>query len=367
MMRHAMTTRRKLRSLSLAGFFIASGSAADAAPSAGVELAWSAPSGCPSRDDVVADVERILDGPPSRHVSAQATVAELGPARWRVLIATNVDGVSGERTLESDSCASLAKGAALVLAWAIDPERSRATVPAAPAGLPDATPPLTIPTPPEEGPPPLPSTAKAPASRSPPPPTTAEPAPRNPSKRAGGQRWPVQASVIADASGDLGVLPEAGLGVEVGAGVLAGPLRFEVLGSDWLSQNVTSAAAPTSGQGATLHFLEGALRGCFRFPRGALELDPCVGAGVVVANSVGFRESSTESSSEAWFVTHADVLGTWRFAGPLALRATLGLIVPFSHPVFDITDMNGTQRLSVLHEEAAVGGRVTLGMEAHFP
>jgi hypothetical protein len=305
-----------------------------------VSLAWNAPTGCPSGESVVADVKTILGGPTPHRVTARADVTQLGPEHWSVHVATDVDGTQGERTLEADSCTSLAKATALILAWAVDPVKARAAMAAKQAG--------------PTAPSPAPAAAGSP-----------ERTPSTPSSPL-----PLAAVVAVSAMGDLGTLQSPGGGVQLALGALVGPMRFELLGDDWGTQDVWGQG---DAVGTHVHLLDGALRACFRWqmaPR--FELDPCAGAGLVVASSSGYPSSSptfiAAKNSGDWATLHADFLAAWRIAGPFALRATVGAEAPLTHPDFFFYVTSGqTTTPKSLYTLGSVGGAATLGVEAHFP
>jgi hypothetical protein len=187
---------------------------------------------------------------------------------------------------------------------------------------------------------------------------------------------PVKAIVAVSAAGDLGTLPGPGFGGEVVIGALLGPLRVELAGTDWLSQDVT-AAEPIAGatQGAHIHLLEGVLRGCIRGRLGSrFEVDPCLGAGIAYASSSGFDRPQTLSfrayqNSGNWGVLRADLLAAWTIAGPLAVRAVVGLAVPTTLPDFVIEGPPAPSPPTTvfLHRAAQVDGRGALGVELRFP
>jgi hypothetical protein len=91
-----------------------------------LRLAWNAPAGCASEEAVIAEVQKILAGPPSQGATAKADVEPVAERRFRERLSTDVAGVSGEQTLEADSCEELAKATGLILAWSIDPQRAAA-------------------------------------------------------------------------------------------------------------------------------------------------------------------------------------------------------------------------------------------------
>jgi hypothetical protein len=284
-----------------------------------VQLAWNAPSGCPNADAVLTEVRRNLGAETPHRVVARADVTELGAERWSVHLVTEVDGVAGERSLEANSCASLASAAALILAWSVDPARGSA---------------------PER---PEPAVSA--------PPTSGETS----------THGSLGALAAGGAAIDVGMLPRAGGAGEVALGVLAGPIRAEIAGADWVTQD-----ARRTSDGTHIHLLEGALRACWRGTIGArFELDPCLGLGWVHASSDGFGLTPNFQRTSDWGTGRAEALAVWTFAAPLALRASAGILVPFVRPPFVVRDAQG-QELP-LHRAAAVSGRAALGVEVHFP
>lgn len=306
-----------------------------------VSLAWNAPAGCPTGDAVLADVKAILGGPTPHRVVARADVAQIGPEHWSVHVTTDVDGTQGERTLDADSCTSLAKATALILAWAVDPVKARAAMAAKQAG---------------------------PAAPSPAP-AAAPPPDRTPSPSS--SPLPVAAVVAVSGMGDIGTLQSPGGGVQLALGALVGPMRFELSGDYWFEQDAAQQETGRPGVivGSRLHLLDAGLRACYRWRLASrFEVDPCAGAAIVHASSDGYASSSTfvtASHTGDWATVHGGAMAAWRVIGPFALRASVGVEVAPTRPQFTVTTVQGTEQ--VLHQPSLVGGTATLGVEAHFP
>ncbi len=332
-----------------------------------VDLLWNASPDCPSRDAVLAEMQRVLGGSPSRGAQVKVNVKEIAHHHWSEHLSTDVDGVTGERDLDADSCESLAAATALILAWTIDPQRAAVTL-SHPRGTP-----LESPAPPSETTA-IPSVPATPKASAPPPPPPVPPSP-SPSRlarprsvdrksaRYGGLRGIVAIDVI----GDLGTAPGVGAAGRFTLGALLGRARVEASIADWVTEDAR-ALPPSSNEGTTLHPLEAALRGCFRWaPIPRLEVDPCIGAGFTHVTSNGFNETAAIYTGQTtWASAYGDAFGAWTFADPLALRASLGLAVPLEHPSFEIAEPAGQTPL-VLHHVSAIAGRATLGVEVRFP
>jgi hypothetical protein len=291
-------------------------------PAAPVQLTWNAPGGCPPVETVLGDVHRTLGKSTAHRVSARADVTEVGAEHWSVHLVTEVDGVMGERTLDANSCASLASATALILAWTVDP--------AAAGGE------RTQPAPPI-----------APVLDTVPPPQT--------------PRASLRGLVAASGQLDRGMLPSTAGSVTVTLGGLWGPLRAELSGSYWLPQDARATAG-----GTHILLLEGSVRACWRALRGStLELAPCFAAGVVHAASDGFGLTPTYQLTSDWGTIGGDLLGTWTMAGPFALRASIGAAVPLVRPQFVVIDAE--RREIPFHQANAVSGRASFGAEVRFP
>ena len=302
-----------------------------------VQLSWNAPAGCPSHDSVMNDVARILGATTTHHATVRADVTELGPERWSVHLATNVDGAPGERSLEANSCEAVASATSLIVAWTVDPAKARAQTAAAPAptASASATPSASAAPAPSQGP-----------SAQPPPPSSE----------------PARVVVALSGVGALGVLPSTGFAGELSAGVLIGPLRAEIAGSDWIPQDAT---APAGGEGTHVHLYDGALRACYRGRLGAaFEIDPCAVGAITFASSDGFGESQTFQRTSSWGSLRAEALSSIKVVGPLALRGSLGLGVPITRPPFVLLGPSGSIEL---HRVSVITAQATIGLEARFP
>jgi hypothetical protein len=300
-----------------------------------VSLTWNAPHECPPGEAVLADVQRMLGSTSGRSVAARADVTEVNPEHWSVHLTTDVEGAQGERTIEANSCASLATATALILAWTVDPSRARAPPP-----------------------PPQANAGVAPEAAG----DRAEPStPRGRSM----QSEPFAGLVAATGAFDVGTLPTVGTAGEITVGALLGPVRAEVSGAYWLPQDATRGTS----EGTHIHLLDARVRGCFRIRlTGTLELDPCLGAAIIAASSEGFGPAATftpYSQRGAWGAAGGEALAAWRLFGPVALRASVGVWFPLAPPSFVIDVQNQGQ--AGLHTSEPVGGRATLGVEVRFP
>jgi len=120
---------------------------------------WSAPTGCPSRAEVLARAEQLIGhglvpAADSPAVELSATVQPSAPSNWQLDVASG--GVS--RTVSAPTCDELGEAMALLIALSIDPDYSQRA--ASPPGAPGQARFSDVPI--AEAPPALPVPARAP-------------------------------------------------------------------------------------------------------------------------------------------------------------------------------------------------------------
>ncbi|HTM43551.1 MAG TPA: hypothetical protein VL137_01275 [Polyangiaceae bacterium] len=98
---------------------IASAQESEASPGLPIDFSWSAPEGCPTREQVIAELNKAVDIDQGTtelpSLTAQADVEHEGNS-WHLDLFTQMDGRRGRRFLEADSCEGLARATTLVLA-----------------------------------------------------------------------------------------------------------------------------------------------------------------------------------------------------------------------------------------------------------
>ena len=218
-----------------------------------VALAWSAPSECPDRADVLALVDRLHAPSPRRAAtpSAAATVTRRDDGRWSLDLQTVAPDGVGERTLVADSCAQVAEAAALILVLALD-------------GTTTAPPPAPAPSPPV-----MPRPASTPL------------------------RFAARLAFALDG----GTLPAVAPGLGATVAMLRGRLRLE-LGATYLFPRRAVNAANVGGDIALLSV---GLRGCALLRRGLVEPRLCgaVEGGAMMGSGVGLA-TPTSGASPWW-------------------------------------------------------------------
>src|SRR5271170_4461784 len=86
-----------------------------------LDLVWNAPAECPTGESVKAQIERAIHLAAGHTLPRLQATADIEPSagRWVLHLHTVRDGVAGDRDLDSDSCASLARATVLVLSLAL--------------------------------------------------------------------------------------------------------------------------------------------------------------------------------------------------------------------------------------------------------
>lgn len=290
-----------------------------------IDLSWNAPEECPSRDEVMGELERITrvkEGRVVVPISAQATIERTADGRYRLHLRTQREDQTGNTDLVATSCPVLKRGVTLVLVLALGDGVE--VVDEAPAPVEKK---------PEPPPPPPPNPKPAP-----PPPM------RPPTESLRVSPW-LAATLASGLSGKPAFAPQ--LGVELGQrhwSALAEVAYFP-------------ARAGDSRQGIEARYsaLSGALAGCARWPIGGWAVSGCA------AFSLGFVRGESNGAFQDGAAT-----APWVAAGPrlvlhaplvarLKLRAALGLDIGFEPPAFAIRDLGEVYTVSRLVPSASLG------------
>src|SRR5579883_3423406 len=113
-----------------------------------VDLSWSAPAECPTREVVLVEVARLCDRPPPQttRASVRAEVTRGQDGLWRAVLHVDAGGAHAERPLEAESCDAIASAAALIIALAVEgsPPEPEPEPHGAPAPVPSPDAPTTV-------------------------------------------------------------------------------------------------------------------------------------------------------------------------------------------------------------------------------
>jgi hypothetical protein len=319
-----------------------------------IAIDWIAPDGCPRAEQLRAEIHRLLGGEPppdsERRVAAQAVVTRAGE-RWRLTLRIEAEGSTGERSLESGDCETLAQATALVVALAFDPERVAAQSD-------DAVP--EQPTPEGDGerapedPPPVPVPQRTPPRGSDAPPD----APRNTSLDAtstGSSEREVEITLGVALAGDTGALSSPAAGGGPTFGIVYHWLRIEASGVGWLPQAAASETRASAGGDFT--FLSAALDGSVLLLLEPVEIGPYAGLEIGRMHAEGFGVDRPGEGSIVWAAARVGVGAAWSFTPLMALRLQLGAVVPFDRPRWILDNVG------LIHRPGPVTGRLSLGLE----
>lgn len=303
--------------------------AQDAAQGDGPPLTFVGPEGCPTRQDLVLEVERILNRPWSALPSDAAIAVQL-EARDELFVVTVVLA-EGERTLRDRTCRPLMLAAALIIALAIDPEAALLAA-STPVEPPPAPPPIT-------------------------------PEPEMPERDLGSpydlRVPPVPPPLLGIGVGvalDVGLLPLPSAGP-----VIEGVLRIESFDVRIAAMYLAPASGVRSdGFGAEVSAWLGAVRGCFR-PIPDPRLAICAGAhaGALLGNALGpVTTPEPGSPAGAWVAASAGLWLPWAPWDALDLELSVEGLLSVLRPRFEI------EGLGPIFEPVAVGAR--FGLTVHL-
>lgn len=250
-------------------------------------LKWEAPAGCPS-GDVMERVAGMVGVEPERLAAkllrVDAVVSPGADGGWRAKLRIETAAGSGERSFAAEDCASLIKGAALIIALTVDPTATPAAV------SPEASPLL-----------------------------------EKPRARPSARPLLVLRPLLA---ADWGGLPDVALAYGGALGVTWPRLRLEV---DGLYQSAQTVSGDRGHTGRVRVPLSAGARACLPWRLGeTAEPAACLGAGLTWLRSTGGGTIAFPETHDSLAVALAGgaALG-WRLRDWLWLRAeaSLGLMV----------------------------------------
>lgn len=268
-----------------------------------VALTWNAPPGCPTVDQVAADVNRMVSkvAAPGSPFTAAAQVVPGPGATWQGRLDLDIRGAHAERRLEAESCEVLAAQTAVIIAVALDEAGDESAVVAAPEAV-------------------VRSTAPAPV------------------------RAPASSFLGANAVIDDGTMPSppgAGLEVAVGHEWVLGPLRPALtLGTTWLHSlqpAVNNLLGPVTGSFWSLG-LSG--RACLSVAAFNVEIGPCVGGELIAmhGSNSGYADVSLVTDTHDLFSYLGSLAASYRVVPSLQVVLRADYVIPTSHPTFAINN-----------------------------
>jgi len=314
-----------------------------------LDLSWQAPPGCPQESAVRERLRALVPSAmlESGRLKAEGTITRVDK-RFRLKLVLHLGDLSGERSIDSDSCSDLA-GAAVVALGLLLQSAAPST-----ADKPGATPGAT--TAGEETSAGEDGTTATPATKPDAPPQATDPAtdpdPIEASPPRPPRSWRV--FVAPQLEADLGPLPKPSLGVAFAAGLSAQEWRF--MGSFAFPRHQQLRLAGSSGAGADLQHWEVEAWICRAFRSETLELAPCVLVGweslKASGNGPGVEARSQRTS---WLAAGAAAVGRWYVADWFAFAASVGAKVEGARPTISIEGLGDYGRLEPVNFSLRAG------------
>lgn len=312
----------------------------EAAP---IALAWEAPAECPSRESVVAAVQRLVRAVPQTPLRARARIVH-ERERWIAELETP----SGHRALEAENCVVLADTVVVILAIAVDPDAADqvSEKPTFEEKLEKGTSPA--------------ADAPGPAVSRKAPDRGAVTRPANPSRltepprvgASGVEFWSVSLSLRA--LFEVGMLPGPAVG-----GTLAARAERGI----WGSELGASALLPQDGElvndsrrGGSFFWFAGHALGCVG-GRTSIPLDACAGLELGQLAGRGFGVDLPKTGRALWLGPLVTTGARLRLGSDFSLEARLGLVLPLPRP-----PAFGLDGIGEVHRPAVLSGRAELGI-----
>lgn len=333
-----------------------------------LSLTWRAPAACPNAGDVEAQFARLLGGvhrqPTSKHLDATVTVRRTPSDSWVARLETRLDGVPGQRSLEGDSCWTVASAAALILALTIDPSApnppnaSGAASPSNPApaataaptggaspgatGLPTGLPPAL--SPPYQRPSAAMTTTPGVSS----------------TEVASAPRWSPAPRPLVRAFGGLtvGLLPQAALTGGIAAGIGFSPWRGELSAHATAQQQQTTVQRPTAG--GDFRLLAAGARLCRDLKEGRVIPRLCGGAEIERITAHGFGVTAPASGGSTMGAATLAGLLVFPLARRVELSLELGAAARPYRPTFTLTNVGAVFRVPGLSWGTVLSAGITL-------
>jgi hypothetical protein len=289
----------------------------------GIELTWSAPSGCPdeawARHAIRGYLgERKLDS--AKPIDVRVDITPIAGGRFRAAISLE-GGASGDRRFEGASCARVGDAAILIVALMFDPVE-------------------------------VVTKMEAPAERQ----ASERGASSERDRGARGASAARTFEIAFQATGDVGSLPEPTLGAGLVAGVRLGRTLLAADAVAWFPRR--AYGGPIAGGGGEIGLLTASLRGCFAGFRAfgtALWFEPCVRGEGGISSGRGFGLAEPTSSTAPWGAAFVGFSIRQSPADSLAAWLSLEGGVAFVRPSYVIEDFGPVFRAAPVLGRAAFG------------
>ncbi len=342
------------------GLVLEAPASAQPPPDAIIQLNWNAISSCPSREEVRAEVLRLLGSrasPAKEAIAVDATVTQENSSylvRLEVKSPQTQGGAPAKvRELRGPSCKAVADASALIMAMMIDP--SAAMDYPSDQNDPDSSPPPKQS--PGSAPPPI-----APA-REPPPGENSIKLKDNSKKiKQAEPAIPKNTFPALHAFGwfalDTGSMPALAPGLGVALGVAFGPRRIELGLAAFPEASYRLVSHPSAG--GRVHLIAGTLDVCSTFWGTVLQWGACAAAEIGRLHAEGFGVPRPGQADLFWIAGKGSTSLTWIPLGTTALSLKIEALVPLNRARFIL------ENIDALYAPSAFAGRAYLGLTAPF-
>lgn len=321
-----------------------------------VVVQWRAPSKCPAFEDIAGSIEALsgvlpVSSSDAADLDVEATIDE-GELGYVLNMTLRREGASRTRKLDAEDCVVLGRAAAIVVAVALDPVRTAASWPRAPA-------PESEPEPQSE-----PESQPAPEPKSEPEPEPVRtpesgPTPVRALERRAFSRLEYGGAAALAIGGRI--LPGVGPGFEVAP--FMGTARVHVRLPVQVRPFRRATLPDNASAGATFTLVAAGPRVCpnvMPVPH-RVRIPLCVGAdfGAVVAGGRGPDVRDARDVFSFWASATAEAGANVQLAPRVSAFAAFELAVSLSRPRFFL------EGAGLLHETARLGPRGMLGVQFH--
>lgn len=305
----------------------------DASAQPSLDLIWDAPAACPDREWVRSAVLHLVTSSAPQELHVRAGVRPEGD-QWVVDLELS-GAATGTRTLRAATCASVARGAALIVALALDPQAA--------ASAPEETAP-----------------APPPPPRAPEPPAPAPEAGRARTPDARGRARPI---AFVGAAAARALVPGIAPGAVVGGGIAWGAVRVDLAAEVAPSARASLARVP--GVGADFSLASVALRACAGHALADVALHGCtaIRGARVAGEGTGLAESYRRTAH--LLAIEPGALVRIPAATRVGLEVDAAAVLPITRPDFVLLSSSSGPS-EPLFRVSAIGARVALGASVRF-
>ncbi|MFT3837332.1 MAG: hypothetical protein QM723_10095 [Myxococcaceae bacterium] len=288
---------------------------------------WTAPTGCPSREELESSLE--ADVPKNHTFDASVRIEEPDAEGrpWRAIVQTTADGTPHSRTVEGADCKSVSSAAVLVV-----------TLAATSVANDDAQ-------------------ASGKASSSPKPPLDSAPALEQSGTEAPRPSDPFRFHLRLQPmlGGNVGLFPLPGFSWGLAAAFMTGHLRAQLAVATWS----TPRSRPIRGVQAGLTSVT--LRGSWLFnPTQSIQLGPSVAIDMGSLSATGTGITAPMEASSFWGAALAGVGTSFSFGDTISAWVTVEAGINLVRPSYVISTSDGDLTVGRIGWPV---GRVTLGLE----